>query len=85
MTYSVQSNRLKLAGNAEHRLADTDDETTMDDELRQLCASLVAVPSMPYKQLREIAELLNREVRRKAGLSTFFTDYANSNISRLNH
>jgi hypothetical protein len=34
----------------------------MNDELRQLRTPLVAVPSMPHQQLRQVAEALDAEI-----------------------
>ena len=42
----------------------------MDDELRQLGAALVAVPSMPDEEFGQVCKLGDAEVRRERSLFT---------------
>lgn len=59
-------------------LDDTDDKTTMNDELSQFCTSFVRVTTMPNEKFRQIAELIDGEIGSKGSLSTFFSDNADT-------
>jgi len=53
-------------------LNDTDDETTMDDELSELRTTLVRVSTVPNEKFRQVAELVDGEIGSERSLSTFF-------------
>jgi hypothetical protein len=59
---------------AEDRLDHSDNQPPVNDELAQLRRALVRVPSMPQKQLREVAELVDREISRKRRLFALLAD-----------
>lgn len=59
-------------------LDDRDDETAMDDKLRELGTPLVRVAPVPDQQLREIAELVDREIGGERGLTTLLADDADA-------
>ena len=81
----IQRIRLKRRSNRVHSLANTDNQTAMNDKLAQLRRPLVRVPSMPNKQLDKVAELLDAEVRRERGLAAFFADDADAYVGGLDH
>ena len=85
ITNFVKSNGLEFASDAEHGLADADDKTSMNDELSQLRTPLVAVSSMPYQKLRQMAKLLDGKVRSKTCLTTFFPNNPYTDVCGLDH
>lgn len=85
ISYLVQSNGLKIAGDTEHCLAHRYHKTSVHHKLRQLRTSLVRIPPMPNKKLCKMAELLDREIGRERGLSSFLTDDTNAHVCGLNH
>ena len=81
----VETLRLELEGNAEHGLAHGNDQATVNDELGELRAALVAVPAVPHEQLCQVVELLDGEIGCETGLATFLADDADADVGSLNH
>lgn len=84
-TYLVQSYGLKLACDAVHSLADTDDKTAMYDKLGKLRAALVAITPMPQEQLCKVTKLVDGEIGCETRLPSFFAHNADSNVRGLDH
>ena len=55
---------------------DGDDESSMDNELRQLRRTLVRVSAVPNEQLRKVAELGDREIGSERRLPSLLSDDA---------
>lgn len=57
----------------------------MDYELSHDCSSFVGVSTVPKKQINEMLELHNREIRAESRLLTFFADYTDTDVCREDH
>jgi hypothetical protein len=57
----------------------------MHNELPQLRTPLIAIPSMPHQQFRQITEPQDTEISSQTRLSTFFTDDTYTHICSLDH
>lgn len=57
----------------------------MDDELRELGGSLVAVATVPNEEFYQVAELFDGEVGGERGLTAFFSDDADTDVGGLDH
>lgn len=53
---------------------DTDNETSMNDELSEFGTALVRVATVPDEKFRQVAELVDGKVGRERSLSTLFPD-----------
>ena len=68
----IQRDRRKVEDRREHGLHDRDDETAVDDELRELGRAAVRVASVPKQEFGEVAELDDGKVGGERGLFAFF-------------
>jgi hypothetical protein len=84
-TNLVQAFWLEFDGNTIHGLADTDNETSMNDKLSQFCTALITVTTVPYEEFCKMAELLDGEIGGKTCLTAFLSNNSNSDIRGLNH
>ena len=57
----------------------------MDDKLRELGAPLITIATVPDQQLRQIAKLLDGEIRRQTRLATFLANDTDPDIRCLDH
>jgi len=57
--YLVKTLWFEFDSDTVHSLTNRDDQTSMNNELREFGTTLVAVTTMPNQQLREMAELFD--------------------------
>ena len=74
----VQRDRRKIEDRGEDGLHDGNDESAVDDELRQFSRASIRVASVPEKQLGQVAELRYGKVGREGRLLALFANDADT-------